>query len=60
MTCGGDDVIEFVDRKREVRERYSLGQYFFTISVHQIREYIFKDNLHGPTKGERGLFKGCY
>jgi hypothetical protein len=55
VKCGGDEVTDFVEQRRGVRQECSLSPYFFNIYIIDIMDYISEANVHAPVIGKMSI-----
>jgi hypothetical protein len=55
VKCGGNEVTDIVEQRRDVRQGCSLSPYLFYIFIDDIMDYISEGNVHAPVTGKMSI-----
>jgi hypothetical protein len=55
VKCGGNEVTDFVEQRRGVRQGCSLTIYLFNIFIDDIMDSISEGNVHAPVMGKMSI-----
>jgi hypothetical protein len=55
LNCGSNEMTNFVEQRRGVRQGCSLSPYFFNIFTDDIINYISEGNVRAPITGKMSI-----